>query len=201
MKCGYTRMANLVPVAECPRCGAIYAKVAAAVAQGRPVHRVRTSGFGTEAEPMLRKRARLADGPASIPASADLHPISAEQAVLLAPALPSPSTSLLPPSDRRRFVERLRSESLYPNYRTVVNVAFWLGVVIAVLCVVGGVVTSKGTDTLTPLLIATAAALGWMVLVVLAREAALMLADLSDAAIRIALAQEKPVAVQMPGQP
>ena len=201
MKCGYTRMANLVPVAECPRCGAIYAKVAAAVAQGKPVHRVRTSGFGAEAGPTLRLMAVVADGPASTPAASDVEPTSPPPAFAHRLPLPSRPFSLLPHSDRRGFVKLLRSESLYPTYRTVVNVAFGLGVVIATLCVAGGVVTSRDSGTATPLLIAIAAALGWMVLVVLAREAALMIADLSDAAVRIALAQEKPVLEEVARQP
>lgn len=201
MKCGYTRMANLVPVAECPRCGAIYAKVAAAVAQGRPVHRVRTSGFGAEAEPTLRKMVGMADGPAAISTSPDVEPSPPPPALLNRPPLPSRPFSLLPASDRRGFVKSLRGESLYATYRTIVNTAFWLGLVIAMLAVVVGVMASKDSGTATPVLIAIAAAFGWMVLVVLAREAALMIADLSDAAVRIALAHERPVVEQGPRQP
>ena len=201
MKCGYTRMANLVPMAECPRCGAIYAKVAAAVAQGKRVHRVRTSGFGAQAEPILRQMAGMADGPEAVPTSQDVESTSPPPALLHRPPLPSRPFSLLPASDRRGFVKLLRSESLYATYRTIVNTAFWLGLVIATLAVVGGVIASKDSGTATPLLIGIAAALGWMVLVVLAREAALMIADLSDAAVRIALAQERPVIEQVPRQP
>ena len=70
MKCGYARAADLVPVAECPRCGAIYAKVAAALAQGRPALRVRTSGFGVEAGPVSRPMEAEADiRPAAPPPS------------------------------------------------------------------------------------------------------------------------------------
>ena len=196
MKCGYTRAADRVPVAECPRCGAIYAKVAAAVAQGKRVHRVRTAGFGREAGPISGPMDEAAGGQASIPPPPEGEPMASpptSPAAPRGPAPPSQRVGVLPPSDRRPFVKLLRSESLYPTFRAAVNVAFWLGVVLAVGCVIGGIVTVRSSETVRPLLIAIAVALGWMVLILLAREAALMIADLSDAAVRMAQGQEQRV--------
>lgn len=195
MKCGYTRAADLVPVPECPRCGAIYAKVAAAVAQGKPLHRVRTSGFGADAGPASRPmRAGAGNDPrapvlpsfgiggmASLPALP--HRQAAAPKPTLGTSLPSPGSS--------PFVDRLRRESLYPTFRAMVKVSFWLGIGAAAFGVIGAMVALRGNDSAVPLLITLAMATGWLVFVLLAREAALMIADLSDAAVRMAQRLER----------
>lgn len=63
LKCNYTRgVYDTVRQSECPKCGAIYAKVEAAVAQGKPVHRVRPSGLGAADESnMLAPHLRITD--------------------------------------------------------------------------------------------------------------------------------------------
>ena len=59
--------------------------------------------------------------------------------------------------------------------------------------VIGAVLTMRGNESVVRLLIASAVAFGWVVFILLAREAALMIADPSDASVRIAQAMEKPL--------
>ena len=42
-------------------------------------------------------------------------------------------------ADHHAFAARLREESIYPTFRAVVKIAYWLGVALAVLIVVGGI--------------------------------------------------------------
>lgn len=49
LKCGYMRTdSDAAPQTECPQCGAIYAKVEQAAAQGKAIRRAGTSGFGEQ---------------------------------------------------------------------------------------------------------------------------------------------------------
>lgn len=104
------------------------------------------------------------------------------------PTLARPQTA---PSGKRRqgaepFIERLRADSLYPTFRSIVNIAHVLGQILAVLVLVTGLIggynlSSPGTAVGTLI-----AAIFISVLSRVAKEASLMLADMSDATVRMA---------------
>ena len=128
----------------CPACGAIYAKVQAAVSRAAP---------STAApRPVAPRRSTRGDGP---------------------------------------FIDRLRAQSQYPTFRQVVGLFTGIGYVLAALVGVGSVMVAfRG---------GAAPAVGGIVFACLivifsrfAKEASLMLADLSDAMVRMAERQETP---------
>lgn len=99
-----------------------------------------------------------------------------------------------PPPSRRDgglsdFVERLRLDSLYPTFRQLVSLMYFLGLILAGLALLGGVaglIWGTGAARYGTLLFGVlTAAVGWVLARVM-REMSLMLADLSDAAVRIA---------------
>lgn len=96
------------------------------------------------------------------------------------------------PDDHRAFVRDMRARSLYPTVRAFVNIGFYVGVFIALVVVLGGAVGAfrSGGSMFTLLIAAGIAAV--IALIALAwREISLMLADLSDAAVRMAAAAER----------
>lgn len=110
---------------------------------------------------------------------------------LPAPLRPSPSPARQLPEDEEieSFAARLRAESLYPTFRQLVGLFYVVWLVLAALVFAGGVagtVWGEGPMRFGVLLSATFAALLIVVLARVGREMALMLADLSDAAVRIA---------------
>ena len=87
------------------------------------------------------------------------------------------------------FIERLRADSQYPTFRQVVGLFSVIGYVLAAIVGIGAVVTGFSGSV--------AAAAGGIVFACLivifsrfAKEASLMLADLSDAMVRMAERQE-----------
>lgn len=110
---------------------------------------------------------------------------------LPAPMRPSPTPVRQVRDDEEieSFAARLRSESLYPTFRQLVGLFYVVWLVLAALVFAGGVagtVWGEGAVRFGVLLSATFAALLIVVLARVGREMALMLADLSDAAVRIA---------------
>lgn len=83
------------------------------------------------------------------------------------------------------FIETLRSEGNYPAFRNIVNIGFWLVQAMAAIALVGAVVALfKGS---------WAAFFGGLVSAIVlhilgrvAKEASHMMADLSDATVRMA---------------
>ena len=82
----------------------------------------------------------------------------------------------------------MRAQSLYPTVRALVKWGHWVMMFIAVLVAIGGLMAAKVGGPFALL-----AALGIAALIVLfslaARELSLMLADLSDASVRMAARQ------------
>lgn len=91
--------------------------------------------------------------------------------------------------DHHAFAELLREESIYPTFRTVVKIAYWVGVLAAVAIAVGGVMASFSTGAAA---LIGGIAVGALVFVFakVAKEMSLMLADLSDATVRTAAQAE-----------
>lgn len=86
---------------------------------------------------------------------------------------------------RADFVIRMRAQSLYPTVRTLVKVGHWVAMVLAAFVMIAGLVGARGAGAFAILVAAGAAAV--IVIVSFAvRELSLMLADLSDAAVRMA---------------
>jgi hypothetical protein len=112
-------------------------------------------------------------------------------------ASPGPASRL--PSHKRPtsldhfdFADNMRSESLYPAFRAVVGVIYWVGVVLAVLCVIGGLVASSKTNIGPgPTFAGIVLAIIIYIIFRVTKEASLMLADIADANIRMAAHQEQ----------
>lgn len=81
------------------------------------------------------------------------------------------------------FIETLRAGSLYPNFRMVTGVFALLGYVLAAICAVGAVMSGSSA-----MVTGGGIVLAAFIVVVskVLKEASLMLADLSDAAVVIA---------------
>lgn len=90
-----------------------------------------------------------------------------------------------------QFVGKLRSESIYPTFRGFVQISYVIGLLMAACCAIGGVIAFLTTDSGGA---AFGLGIGLAILfVLLARlfiEMWLMLADMSDAIVRIARNQD-----------
>lgn len=87
------------------------------------------------------------------------------------------------------FALGLRLESLYPTFRGLVQIVYWVWVVLALLCFLGaliGLANGVGSARLWSLLGGVFLGVVFLIVGRVTREMALMLADLSDAAVRIA---------------
>ncbi|MGH8758085.1 MAG: hypothetical protein ACREVW_00995 [Burkholderiales bacterium] len=105
------------------------------------------------------------------------------------PQRPAPSVRQ-PPSRRAPFIDTLRAESHYPTFRQVVNVAYWLGMVIAALLFGASIFGTNASGSPTSTVITIGAAFILAVVSQASKEAAIMLADMSDATVRMAARQE-----------
>lgn len=83
------------------------------------------------------------------------------------------------------FIDRLRSESQYPAFRSVVGAFCLFGYVVAVLVLVGAA-TGAWRGEFGVFLGGLVGAIAIGVFAKVAKEASLMLADLSDAMVRVA---------------
>lgn len=86
-----------------------------------------------------------------------------------------------------RYLERIRGNSCYPTFRIVVQIATYLAYLAAGCLVIVGLITGKVS---TILLMIVAAAVVAIVARV-AQEVTLMVADIADAAIDSAAAQDE----------
>lgn len=139
MKCGQLAPYDGEPPLECPKCGAIYARVEAALAASRAA-------------------AEQSNQPQAI-------------------------------SDVDDFADKMRAQSLYPAWRKIVGLFTVLGYVVAGLVLIGAFVTSKWSMGAMIAGVGGAALIALFVKV--SKELSLMLADLSDAAVRMAASKEK----------
>ncbi len=157
-KCGHQN--NLSTGAElevCPSCKAIYARVDAAVAEGKLVP--------------FDKRVQAAAEP-------------------VAPATPTAPTPLKRVKRAQQpYIKTLRSNSNYPNFRIIVGIFAWIGYALAALLFItaffgSGMMVFQVVSFVMAVIIAIISKVG--------KEAALMIADLSDAAVVIAENTSKP---------
>lgn len=87
------------------------------------------------------------------------------------------------------FAVWMRLQSLYPTFRSLVDLVYWVWVAMAVVCFAGALVgmwNGVGTGRLVPLFAGVLLGLLFMVIAKVTRELSLMMADLADAAVRIA---------------
>lgn len=166
LKCGQTNKRSSGSASEaCPFCGAIYSKVEAHLAQragrGAPVGQsaaMPTAAIDTEgSNPVASYRANGGD--------------RGDRAISLGV-----------------YADTLRAESLYPTFRQLVNVFYVLGLICAALVVLGGLYSfiSIGPRAIPVFLGCLFGALVVVILSKLGKEMWSMLADLSDASVRIA---------------
>ncbi len=105
----------------------------------------------------------------------------------------APRASSADPGGRRpdmhAFAERMRSDSLYPAWRKIVSLSTIACYVIAALILLGVSISTKGS------FLGVLAGAGIAALVVIfakvGKELSLMLADLSDAAVQLAAANDR----------
>lgn len=102
---------------------------------------------------------------------------------------PTPTSSPYVKQDHHSFAMQLRQESIYPTFRTVVKIAYWLGVIAAALIAIGGI-TASFSAGVGALFGGIALAALTFVFAKVAKEMSLMLADLSDATLRTAARAE-----------
>lgn len=165
LKCDHTRSADdPPPLTECPKCGAVYAKLEALVAAGTQIR--------PAASPTLPPPLERAETPRPPPA----------------PPAPPPTSSVRH-RDGEPFIDRLRRESLYRNFRGVNNVVFGIAVLVGGLLIIGGVIALFRGE-IEAGLGGVFAGLFVIVFFSAAKEGALMIADLSDAAVRMAERQD-----------
>ena len=89
------------------------------------------------------------------------------------------------------FVQRLRAQGHYPAFRSLVGVGALLGYVFAAVLAIGSVASGWKSGSWGLGLGGSAVALVVFVFIKAAKEASLMLADLSDAAVRLAQRQAR----------
>lgn len=162
-KCGHVAAYEGAAPIECPGCGAIYAKVEEAL---RAAAEARAAGRAAQAHAAPRQ----------------------------APPTFAPKASAFQRSTRERdedgvdvhaFAKRMRAESLYPTWRQLVVIYKWLGYALALLIFGAGIVmlfTKAAGASTFPLVggLVTAVVVKAMV------ELSLMMADMSDASVRMA---------------
>lgn len=160
LKCGHVNPhATGSETEACPQCGAIYSRVKAAAAAGKPVRPSRAvdSGFKEAAEPSVP--------PPRKPATrAERRPFS-----------------------KARYVESLRGETNYPAFRTVVRFGLFFGYLLAVCALIGGAISAFKTEgTFWHLLMGAGAGAFLYLLTRIWFELTVMIVDIADASVRAA---------------
>lgn len=158
-KCGHVAAYAGVEPVSCPSCGAVYAKVESAL--------------------RAAAEARAARAAAPVPSAR----------AFASPSAGRSSSDASPDLDVQAFAERMRSESLYPNWRRLVGVYRWIGYAVAIVILITGLVAIYGGAAGTGLAVVVA---GIVTLVIVRAmvELSLMMADMSDATVRLAAQSE-----------
>ena len=91
--------------------------------------------------------------------------------------------------DVHSFAAQMRSDSLYPMWRKLIGIATMMGYLLAALMLIGSLIALFNASV-TAGLVGAAAAVFVAIMVRVAKEAWLMLADLSDASVRLAAWRE-----------
>ena len=169
-KCGHLNLqATHAELEACPECDAIYTRVEAAIKEGKTV--IPTPKAVQPPPPVT-----------PVPAA-----VKTPQAIPTAPTTPPPIPAA--PVQRtpvtRPYIEELREQSNYPTFRSFVGFCTGFGYIIAAIVAIGALMAlttrSAGAGG-----IGIALAIFIFILTKFGKEAALMLADLSDAATVIA---------------
>lgn len=166
IKCGHVNTAATGAVLEpCPGCGAIYSRVEAAALLAEK-----------GAEPVRRV-------------------VLAPPSLSTSPTAGAPRTTPFIPAaqESSSFVERMREASLYPTFRSLVRLFYLLWLVLAVVCLCSGAATfvfGEGTRRILGPLFGLFFALFFYFVAKVSTEMSLMLADMSDATVRMAERQE-----------
>lgn len=182
IKCGHVNTtATGLDSEACPACGVIYAK--ALPTSGKPVLQGAVqSGFGATASVLA--------APPAAPWGGDSLAAVGEAGARFREAINGKSVAVKD-ANVQRFVRHMRDDSLYPTFRATINVGHGLGIVLALICLLGGLF-----GLFTSGIWAGAAGIGLAVLIWalsrLFKEASLMVADLCDAAVRMAASGNKP---------
>lgn len=154
-KCGHMNpSATGGELDACPECGAIYSRVAAAMAAKA------APAAGADFQES-RTNARQADGAETASSKGSIN----------------------------SFAERMRETSLYPTFRGLVRLIYFVWMALAALALVGAAVallSGSGVARIGGFLGGLFFALFFAVIAKVTKEAALMLADLSDSAVHIA---------------
>lgn len=120
------------------------------------------------------------------------------RAAMPRPAAASPASQPRAPArnnvDMRGFAETLRSESLYPTFRSLVKLFYWFWMVLA-FCTFAGmllmVFRGSGIERIGSTIGMVLLSMFFVLMARLTSEMSLMLADLSDAAVRLAANQSQ----------
>ena len=161
-KCGHTATYNGLEPQSCPACGAIYAKV----------------------EEALRAAAdaRANRNAAAAAAAAQNSRLPSAQA----PGMQRDARGVV---DVHAYAASMRDDSLYPFWRKLVGIVTILGYILAAILLIAAFITiSKASVTAG--LVGIVLALFVAVMARVGKEASLMLADLSDASVRLAAHRE-----------
>lgn len=169
LKCGHNNpQAQQTDLEACPNCGAIYSRVEQAAAAGRL--RPPSSRFADSA--LIPDIVKAAANPSPTVPTAATAPAMTQRHVQAAQAVP--------------FIDLLRGQSNYPTFRGLVKLFAWVGYIVWGIGALVAVIAAFAAGL-------PGAAIGALVvgplMIVLTRvfhEAALMMADASDAAVRTA---------------
>lgn len=160
LKCGHVNPAATGSETEaCPQCGAIYARVKAAMASGKPVRPAKAADSGF---------------PAQVSAPA-------------AQSKPTPKVHRYTGRAPGPFIDQLRDGTQYPAFRTVVRLGQVFGYILAACCLIGGFFTMFGRDgTFWQLLIGAGVGALVFLLTRIWFELTVMIVDIADASVRTA---------------
>lgn len=179
-KCGHLNLqATHADLEACPECGAIYARVEAALRDGKTV-----------APPPQAHQPAPAPMPPVTPTA--ITPIKIPQVAATAippPPIPAPTIAPKEPPSRP-YIEELRDQSNYPTFRSFIGFCAGFGYIVAGFFGIAALVSIPKSNAMATSG-AFALAIFFYILSKFGKEATLMLADLSDAAVVMA-ANSKP---------
>lgn len=161
LKCNHVASFEGAPPLACPECGAVYSKVEEAIRSGAPMRsRNNSTDSGFANSALPTPKAWSAISQTRGEDGLDVH----------------------------AFARNMRNDSLYPAWRKIVGFFTILGYVFAVILLVAAFVV--GRDSVWTLLVGFGCAAMIALAAKVGKELSLMLADLSDASVRIAARQE-----------
>ena len=102
---------------------------------------------------------------------------------------PRANTQIPDDTDVHAFADTLRAESLYPTFRSLVRVFYWFFILLSVIAAIGTLVTlfrGSGIGRIGGTIGGVFMTLFFILIARLVSETSMMMADLSDAAVRIA---------------